>query len=407
MSNWEEERNIRQRKRKAYAINRFYHMLRIFPVKKGKIVCTTFEGDGGFCCNPRYIAEELLRRDENKDNYEIVWLVNDMERQFPEGIRKVKNTFLNRAYHLATAQVWVDNSRKAYGTAKRKNQLYIQTWHAALEFKPVGIFRGKLFPKIAYLVSRYDSRLADYVLSNSEWCTERYPKMLLYKGEILKTGSPRCDIFTTKRTKLYTMIRERYGIPADGKIVMFAPTFRGGGQKGKRQVYSEEPTLDFEMLSNTLHEKFGSTWYVFLRLHPQLAAQMEGISLKKQSEHMVDVSQADDMNEVLAAADMFITDYSSSAFDAVNIHIPVFLYADDLQAYVRERGELMWDMQKLPFVVAETNEELKKAILEFNKETYEETVDEFLNEHGVLEDGKASQRVADVIEKFMGFYTIN
>ena len=404
MSNQEEEKSIRKRKRKAYMIHHFYHMLRIFPVKKGKIVFTTFEGDGGFCCNPRYIAEELLhrQRSDRDERYELIWLVNDMKREFPAGIQKVKNTFLNRAYHLATAQVWVDNSRKAYGTAKRKNQLYIQTWHAALEFKAVGMFRGKLFPRIAYLVSRYDSRLADYVLSNSEWCTQRYPKMLLYDGKILKTGSPRCDIFTTKRTELYRSIRERYGIPSDGKVVMFAPTFRGGGQKGKRQVYSEEPTLDFEMLSNTLHEKFGGTWYIFLRLHPQLAAQMEGIPLKNQSEYMVDVSQADDMNEVLAAADVFVTDYSSSAFDAVNMRIPVFLYADDLKEYVEDRGELMWDMKKLPFGVAETNEELREIIRGFEQKGYEDAVGEFLAECGVVEDGKASARVADVIEEFVG-----
>lgn len=403
MSNQEEEKSIRKRKRKAYMIHHFYHMLRIFPVKKGKIVFTTFEGDGGFCCNPRYIAEELLhrQRSDRDERYELIWLVNDMNREFPAGIQKVKNTFLNRAYHLATAQVWVDNSRKAYGTAKRKNQLYIQTWHAALEFKAVGMFRGKLFPRIAYLVSRYDSRLADYVLSNSEWCTQRYPKMLLYDGKILKTGSLRCDIFTTKQTELYRSIRERYGIPSDGKVVMFAPTFRGGGQKGKRQVYSEEPTLDFEMLSNTLHEKFGGTWYIFLRLHPQLAAQMEGIPLKNQSEYMVDVSQADDMNEVLAAADVFVTDYSSSAFDAVNMRIPVFLYADDLKEYVEDRGELMWDMKKLPFGVAETNEELREIIRGFEQKGYEDAVGEFLTECGVVEDGKASARVADVIEEFM------
>lgn len=403
MSNQEEEKSIRKRKRKAYMVHHFYHMLRIFPVKKGKIVFTTFEGDGGFCCNPRYIAEELLhrQRSDRDERYELIWLVNDMKREFPAGIQKVKNTFLNRAYHLATAQVWVDNSRKAYGTAKRKNQLYIQTWHAALEFKAVGMFRGKLFPRIAYLVSRYDSRLADYVLSNSEWCTQRYPKMLLYDGKILKTGSPRCDIFTTKRTELYRSIRERYGIPSDGKVVMFAPTFRGGGQKGKRQIYSEEPTLDFEMLSNTLHEKFGGTWYIFLRLHPQLAAQMEGIPLKNQSEYMVDVSQADDMNEVLAAADVFVTDYSSSAFDAVNMRIPVFLYADDLKEYVEDRGELMWDMKKLPFGVAETNEELREIIRGFEQKGYEDAVGEFLAECGVVEDGKASARVADVIEEFV------
>ena len=49
MINREEEKNIKERKRKAYVINWFYRMLRIFPVKKGKIVFTTSEGDGGFC----------------------------------------------------------------------------------------------------------------------------------------------------------------------------------------------------------------------------------------------------------------------------------------------------------------------------------------------------------------------
>ncbi len=401
MSNQEEEKSIRGRKRKARRINLFYHMLRVFPVKMGKIVFTTFEGDGGFCCNPRYIAEELLHRNENKKNYEMIWLVNNMNRQFPEGIRKIKNTFWNRAFHLVTAQIWVDNSRKAYGTAKRKNQLYIQTWHGALEFKPVGMFRGRLFPKIAYLISKYDSKLVDYVLSNSEWCTNRYPYMLLYRGEVLKTGSPRCDIFITKRKKLYRRVRELYQIPEDGKIAMYAPTFRGGGQKGKRQVYSENPTLDFENLMKILHEKFGGTWYVFLRLHPQLSAKMKGIPIEESSKYILDVSQADDMNELLAAADIFITDYSSAAFDAVNMYMPVFLYMDDLQEYVRERGKLMWNLDKLPFPASETNEELGKAITEFDQELYNEKVHMFLEKHNVLEDGHASERVADVIEKFI------
>ena len=158
------------------------------------------------------------------------------------------------------------------------------------------------------------------------------------------------------------------------------------------------------MLSNALQEKFGGTWYVFVRLHPQLAAQMEGIPLRNRSECIVDVSQADDMNEVLAAIDVFVTDYSSSAFDALNMHIPVFLYAEDLQEYVQDRGKLMWDMAELPFSMAETNEALQEEIKEFDKEKYEEAVKRFLKEHGVLEDGKASKRVVNVVEKYLTTY---
>lgn len=389
---------IRKRKFKAFFTYLFYSILRIFPIKENKLVFTTFEGDGGYCCNPRYIAEELLKR--NKD-YEIVWLINNMKKEFPTGIRKVKNTYLNRAYHLVTAKVWVDNSRKAFGTAKRKRQLYIQTWHAALEFKPVGKFRGKLFPKIAHIVSAYDSGLADYVTSNSDWCTRLYPEMLLYHGTILKTGSPRCDILISKRKEIYESVRDRYGLSMDAKIVMFAPTFRGGSQKGNRQVFVEEPALDFAAMTEALERKFEGNWFIFMRLHPQLAAQLEKVPLKNHTDHMIDVSQADDMNELLCASDVLVTDYSSSAFDAICAYIPVFLYADDLEEYVAERGKLMWDMRALPFAMAESNEELMENIGRFDEIRYRKEIDEFQMKYGVLEDGRASERVVEIIEKYM------
>lgn len=393
-----EERYIRKRKRDSYRTNLFYHLLWLLPINKKKIVFTTFEGDGGYCCNPRYIAEELLKK---KEKFDIIWLVNNMEKQFPDGIKKVKNTFFNRAYHLTTAKVWVDNSRKAFGTAKRKKQLYIQTWHAALEFKPVGKFRGKLFPRIAYLVSEYDSKLANYVTSNSEWCTKLYPEMLLYNGDIIKTGSPRCDIFINRRAEIYQYIRERYHMPQDAKIALFAPTFRGGSQKGNRQVFTEETTIDFNRLLNALKQKFNGTWFVFLRLHPQLAAQLSKFPLANGAANMIDVSQADDMNELAAASDVLITDYSSSAFDVINMYMPVFLYVDDLEQYTEERGRLMWDMYSLPFSVARNNEELVENIEKFDAGKYKKKIDEFSQEHGVLEDGHASERVVGVIERFL------
>nr|WP_024837799.1 CDP-glycerol glycerophosphotransferase family protein [Clostridium sp. 12(A)] len=390
-----EEQYINKRKRKAFFTSLAYWLLWALPVKKKKIVFTTFEGDGGYCCNPRYVAEELLKKE---DDLELVWLVNNLKKQFPQGIRKVKNTFWRRAYHLATAKVWIDNSRKAYGTRKRKGQLYIQLWHAAIGFKPLGLFRGKLFPKMAYLVSEHDSKLADYVISNSKWCTKFIPDQLIYTGNIIKTGSPRCDVFFNERKDVYRKLRERYGIPHDTKIALFAPTFRGGSQKGDRQIFVEEPLLDFARMTEVLERKFGGTWFVFLRLHPQLAAQFNQFPLKNGISNMIDVSQADDMNELAAASDALITDYSSSVFDVINMYIPVFIYADDLEEYIKERGGLMWDMYSLPFSVARDNNELIENVENFDAKQYKEKIDEFLIENEVLEDGCASGRVVNLIE---------
>ena len=47
MNNRLEEKYIRKRRRQARLVNQIYQMLRIFPVKKNKIVFTDFEGKGG------------------------------------------------------------------------------------------------------------------------------------------------------------------------------------------------------------------------------------------------------------------------------------------------------------------------------------------------------------------------
>jgi len=44
---------------------------------------------------------------------------------------------------------------------------------------------------------------------------------------------------------------------------------------------------------------------------------------------------------------------------------------------------------------------LVENILMFDREKYRMKIDDFSREHGVLEDGHASERIAEVIEEFM------
>jgi len=389
---------IRKRKLKAKALSFLFLLMRVFPVKRNKIVFAAFEGDGGFGCNPRYIAEELHRRNEK---LEMIWLTHDINHGFPEYIRPVHDTKLNMAYHLSTAKVWVDNYRKPFGTLKRKGQLYIQTWHASIGFKAVGLFRGDAFPEIARIVSEWDSNLADYFLSNSDYCDRIYPKKLLYGGPTLRTGSPRCDIIVGDRENIRKEIRSRYGLSSHVKLLLYTPTFRSGDQKGKKSVTANLPTIDFDRTCNVLSEIFGGEWKVMLRLHPQLAAIYEEMPLEERVDCTIDVSQADDTSELIAASDALLTDYSSCAFDAMYGGIPVFLYADDMEDYVEKRGQFMWKADELPFSIATDNEELENNIRLFENERYQNQRESFMREQGVMEDGKASARVADEIEKWV------
>lgn len=390
---------INQRRNIALELSeKFEEVFDLFPIIENKIVFSTFEGDGGFCCNPRYIAEEIHRRGLD---YEMVWLTHDTNREFPEYITVVKDSVENIVYHLATAKVWIDNYRKPWGTLKRQGQIYIQTWHASLGFKAVGLYRGDLFPEIARLVSEADSKLIDYVISNSDYCDKVYPKKLLYDGPTLRTGSPRVDCLINNREKLYSLVRIRYGIEDDVKLVLFAPTFRGGNQKEKKQVDAAYPILDFNKLTNVLKEKFGGEWKVLTRLHPQLAAKINEMPIGIKEDCIMDVSQAPDMSEIMGACDVVVTDYSSCAFDAMFAQMPVFLYADDVQEYITNRGQFMWKKKELPFPIAENENDLFVNIKNFDINKYKKDINDFILKHGIVENGNASELVVDFIEQNM------
>ena len=392
-----EDRYIRRRLRQAKKQAREFYYCRKYPINPKKIVFTTIEGTTGFSCNPKYIALELLRRQQDLD---LVWLVDDMSKEFPQGIRKVKNTLKNRAYELSTAAVWIDNSRKQLECRKRAGQFYIQTWHASIAIKPIGLQRGPSFSKIARMVTEHDSRMIDVYVTNSAWVEEHAELGMLYHGKMVRTGSARVDTLINNRGMLRKKLRERYGLAEDTKIALYAPTFRSGSQGIARCPHIQNTMPDFKKLRMTLIQKFGGHWVIALRLHPQLTARK--ISINQQvcdDKNIIDTSQEEDMCEVLGAADFLLTDYSAMAFDAAYIELPVLLYVYDLQEYVKERGKLNWDLHDLPFPYADNMADLCELIENFDIEGYKKRLQDLWGQIELIEDGKAAGRIADMIKR--------
>ena len=133
------------RKLKAAGNKLCFVACRIFPIRNNRISICTFEGKGGFGCNPKYIAEELHQRNPN---YEFIWFVNDLSKEFPPYIKKVPNTLWSRAFWLSTSRIWIDNYRKPYSTCKSRKQYYVDTWHGTNGFKSIGLWRSRKFSKI-------------------------------------------------------------------------------------------------------------------------------------------------------------------------------------------------------------------------------------------------------------------
>lgn len=389
-----EKRYIKMRIRKAGFQSILFYINRIFPIKKRKIVFTCIEGTTGYSCNPKYIAEKLIEQNKKMEfdkQYELVWLVNDINKCFPNDIKVYKNNLWNRAHQLSTAHFWIDNSRKQLECRKRKGQIYIQTWHAKIGFKPTCLDRGESFSKIAYLVSKHDSELVDEWLSNSEWYDKTLHNGSLYDGPTLRTGSPRCDVLINGKEGARKKVREKYGLPGNAKILMYAPTFRGGSQSTNRKVEIGNDFPDYKQMKGSFEKRFGGDWYIMLRLHPQIVARE--LKCDCSNSYVLDVSKVDDMYEILAGCDAFMTDYSSAAFDAAVMRIPIFLYVPDYKLYVGERGNLLWDLKKLPFYIAENDNELNEKIMIFNELEYQKSLETFFKETGMVEDGHASERV--------------
>ena len=83
----------------------FKLFIKTAPIKKHKIIFNNFCGKG-YGDNLKYIAEEILNRSRD---YDLVWMVNDLNEQFPNGIRPVLYHSRRAHYELATSKIIISS----------------------------------------------------------------------------------------------------------------------------------------------------------------------------------------------------------------------------------------------------------------------------------------------------------
>lgn len=363
-------------------------VLFLFPIDKSKIVVVSFHGRG-FSDHAKYVIASLLvaRPDLN-----VYWAISDPRyaQGLPASVHTVKYRSMAYAYHLATAGLWIDNSRKGAYARKRSRQLYMQLWHAGNAcLKKVEKHAEEKLPKHYVVDAKIDAKQIDVMVSGSTFTDDCFRDGFWYPdGEIIPAGSPRNDIFFHGKTQAITnKVRETLGLPEE-RIVLYAPTFRAGNSL-------ETYFLDFDRIVESFESQFGGRWKVVLRLHPNVAKESLKLGLE-QSDCVVDATYYDDMQELLVSADALITDYSSSVFDYILTKRPVFIHATDYEVYLKERG-LYFDLRNLPFRFSETSDELAENIERINLETYQEGCARFMREQGFYDDGRASEKVVEWI----------
>ena len=369
------------------------YAIRLFTkVKPKRVMCWAYSFKQ-YGCNPRYLTEYLL---QHHPDMEIWWAFRkgvDTSAVDPR-IKVVR--FRTWQYYklLATAEFLLTNAHtdpyRIYWH-KRKGQKYLMLWHAGVALKRIERDAEAQLSYSYLCRAKNDSKVCDLMISGSAMHTELIHRAFWYDGQVLECGIPRNDVFFSK--KLHASFRERitamYGIAPEDKIVLYAPTFRRSGSiEPYRIVWSE--------VIPVLQNMFGGEKVsVIVRLHPNLMGKVDTSSLVAY-EGVVDGTMYHDMQELMCAADMLITDYSSSMFDFSLQGKPCMLYAPDMAEY--DRG-YYFNLRELPYPLAESAVELKSNIENFDAEAYARKLDDFLTRRvGVKEYGNAAQQLAQWME---------
>lgn len=349
---------------------------------------------GVYGSHARQITRALLKISTDLD---IVWIVEDLRTEAPGGVRLVySRNWKQYVYELETAKIWIFDDIVSPMIRKRETQIYIQVKHwSSITLKKFYLEdRSPVLTPDVEKAIKYDGARMDYLFSGSKFDEDSFKRGFMFQGKNIRVGSPRSDILFEKGIREKVM--RHFHLREDVKICLYVPTYRLEDVKGNQNI---SIVLNTELLLKTLRETRGGEWFLLMRLHPSLVPDEK---IFPDSPYTINAGKYTEGEELVAASDIMITDYSSIMFEAAYKKEPVFLYAPDRKAYVGRERDLLIDYNKLPFSVAESNEELNRNIRMFDMERYQESVKAFLERYGVYEDGHASERAAEFIIKKMG-----
>lgn len=360
----------------------------IFPVKRNQIFFSSYEGKQ-FSCNPKYIFNELSK---TKQDLLYVYEYNDLLNPpdaLKENVTLVKHNSFKYFYHVLTSRVIITNSGITAKIPIRNSQTLINTWHGGGAYKKAGKdIAAEINGSDSYFIDIQNKQTSFFISSSRRFSEIIHSGIGIDYEKFLNIGMPRNDIFFQDQETLLN-VRERVknalGIDKDEKFILYAPTFRGNagqdsGIKGEK--------LDIDGVLQALHKKFGGKWHFVYRGHY--------FSDGSWNELCINATKFPDMQELLVAADILITDYSSSVWDFSITDKPGFLYTPDIDLYKEER-DFYIPIDLWPYHVAKTNQDLQKVILSYN---HEEQVKRNLRHHEMLgsyEMGNACQRIASFL----------
>ncbi|MGQ7295894.1 CDP-glycerol glycerophosphotransferase family protein [Quadrisphaera sp. KR29] len=357
------------------------------------VVLTSFKGKGAGC-NPAAIARELERSQHPSKRY---WVVQDWDNPVPAGCQPLLLDSQEHHERIARARFVVDNETMPLALERRPGQLLLQTWHGT-PLKKLRFDLHEVVPRSQSTLAslQRDAELWDVMLSPNPHTTEVLRRGFRFSGRILESGYPRNDVLADPglRRQHGAAARAALGISGHSQVVLYAPTWRDdamlSGRSGRQQV--AQPSLDMDGLTSAL----GPDLVVLVRGHRFVGHLPESSG----GPRVLDVSDYPDMADLLAAADVLVTDYSSSFFDFALTGRPMIFYAYDLDKYRDQvRGHYFPMEEVVPGPLVARPEEVTELLLDLPSWTphFTDRYRTFVEDFAPWDDGGASRRVVEAL----------
>lgn len=369
-------------------------LIKHLPIHNKRIIFFNRTGEV-FGCNPAAIIEEILSHSEYSD-FQPWFVVNehcsaDELYKIPEGCGIVKYTSLPYYYIYNTSRFIVMNVMQKYAMDKRSEQICIQTGHGGHGIKCFYLDNIDYIGEQGVKLITEETKKIDLILSDSEYFTSIVRSAYGYKGEVLEKGFPRNSLFFDTQRK--------HKSPNEPRYLLYAPTYRNDSR-------SDAYGFDVDKVIKALEFRFGGTWYIRISSHPLMRKFYREL-YDFSNPRLIDVG-TQDIQQFLLTSDALVTDYSSASMDFSLLDVaniddvervahPVFLLIKDRSI---DETKFYIEPQNLPFLYAETDEQLVYNILNFNEAEYLNCLDIFNYDTIKLkEQGHSFEHVLDWMKR--------
>ena len=276
----------------------------------------------------------------------------------------------------------------------REETTTVNLWHACGAFKKFGRSTAtKIFGETAAMLDKYPNyaNLDLVTVSSPEviWAYEE--AMHLPEGIVQPLGISRTDLFyqkefvNSRREKLYNVMPQA----KDKKVLLYAPTFRGRVSAAKAP-----DEIDFVKMK----ELFGDQYVLVCKHHPFIKTHPE--IPEEASDFAMDVQGTDlTIEDLLCAADICISDYSSLVFEYSLFEKPMIFYTYDYDNYCDWRGFYYDYSEFTPGPIVKDQEELFKAIQSCESDFDPSRVVAFKEKFMGSCDGHATERIIQYMKE--------